>query len=140
MDTRINLLKAAGAIVAGFGVIVAGAGVPGLSHIALFLLDLLIWPLDGAQSLLAQEVRFIAAIGGGVMVGWGVMIWMIAPLMRGHATIIRSVVAWSIGTWFIVDSAGSVLAGVPANVLGNLAFVALFALALRPPAKTRSAA
>jgi hypothetical protein len=31
--------------------------------------------------------------------------------------------------WFVVDGAGSVLAGAPLNIVGNLAFLALIAWA-----------
>lgn len=97
------------------------------------MLDLMIWPLDGADAVTAQSTRFIAAVGGAVMTGWGVMIWMLTPMMRTEPQAIRRVIGVAIGTWFVIDCAGSFAAGVPLNLLGNMVFLAIFGAALRLP-------
>jgi hypothetical protein len=66
------------------------------------------------------------------MVGWGLMIWQLAgePLERAPDAV-RAIIRNSVLAWFVVDSAGSIAAGAPLNVLPNLAFVALFLLPMR---------
>ena len=40
----------------------------------------------------------------------------------------RSIIIASIVTWFVIDSAGSVLAGAPLNALFNVGFLLIFVL------------
>ena len=37
--------------------------------------------LDGAETLVASEARLLAAISGGVMVGWGVTLWLVVTFV-----------------------------------------------------------
>jgi hypothetical protein len=119
-------LSVASLIVAAFGLAVALAAHPALAPTIGVLVDLLIWPLDGAQSLASPEARLLAAVGGGVMLGWGVMLWLVANrLYARDPALARSMVLTSVGAWFVVDSLASVMAGVPLDVLGNVAFLAM---------------
>ncbi|MEM5473891.1 hypothetical protein WNZ14_19365 [Hoeflea sp. AS60] len=127
-------VKAASAVVIGFGLLLAAAAWPPLSGPVVLLADLLIWPLDGLQNLAAHETRVFIAISGGVMVGWGVTLWKTADyLMPEHLAAVRSITMTGLYSWFVVDSIGSVMAGVPLNVVGNISFVVLFLLAFRQP-------
>jgi hypothetical protein len=45
----------------------------------------------------------------------------------------RSLIIASIGTWFVIDSAGSVLAGAPLNALFNVSFLLIFVLPVWKP-------
>ena len=102
------------------------------------LLDLLAWPLDGEPARFAPETSAVNAVTGGVMVGWGTLMYLIArgPFARGDVTLatpmLRSVLAW-----FVVDSTGSLLAGVPGNVLLNVAFLVLLGLPLQRTRRDR---
>ena len=125
-------VKVAAAIVAGVGLVIAVAALPQLSGPVVFLADLLIWPLDGAQTLAAPETRVFMAIAGGVMFGWGVTLWKLAIyLMPKDAAAVRQITMTGLYCWFAVDSIGSVMAGVPLNAVANIGFVALFLLAFR---------
>lgn len=127
MATRVNILKAAAAITIGFGLLIAAAALPAAQGPTTFLLDLIYFPVDGAQTLTGDGIRVLSAVAGGVMVGWGVLLWMIsvdlypADPVRG-----RKLILASIGTWFVVDSTMSVLAGAPLNALFNVSFLVLF--------------
>lgn len=96
-----------------------------------FFLDLAILPLDGADRLDSAAVRLMTAISGGLLVGLGVMIWQVVcdvyarDAETGGRIILRGVLAW-----FVIDSAGSVLAGAAFNVVMNSGFLALFLLPL----------
>ena len=129
--TTIRWLKAGSALTVFLGALVAAAAVPALSGPVQFLADLIFFPLDGLQSVVAEETRLINAIGGGVMVGWGLMLWMLSTqLFPKEPAIAGNIIMTSIITWFVVDSAGSVLAGAPLNVLGNTSFLLIFCVPL----------
>ena len=93
----------------------------------MLLADLLIWPLDGAQTGAASETRLMLAIGGGVMAGWGWMIRQLAgaPMARDPAGM-RGLIRQSAVLWFVIASTGSVLAAAPLDAVANLGFLALF--------------
>jgi len=130
-ETTLRWLKFGSALTIFFGALVAAAAVPVLSGPVQFLADLIFFPLDGLQSVAAKETRLINAIGGGVMVGWGVMLWMISTqLYPKEPALAGKIIMTSIIVWFIVDSTGSVLAGAPLNALGNTSFLLIFCLPL----------
>ena len=130
-ETTIRWLKAGSALIVFFGALVAAAAVPALSGPVEYLADLIFFPLDGAQSVAAEETRLINAIGGGVMVGWGVMLWMLSTqLFPKEPVIAGRIIATSIVAWYVIDSTGSVLAGAPLNAVGNTSFLLIFLLPL----------
>ena len=127
MTTRVNILKAASAITIGFGLLIAAAAIPAAQAPTAFLLDLIYFPIDGAQTLGGDGTRVLSAVSGGVMVGWGVLLWMIsADLYPADPARGRKMILASIGTWFVVDSVMSVAAGAPLNALFNVSFLVLF--------------
>lgn len=127
-------LKAASAVVIGFGLLIAAGAWPPLAGPVVFLADLLIWPMDGLQRLELPETRVFMAISGGVMVGWGVTLWKLADhLLAEHLAAVRSITMTGLYSWFAVDSIGSIAAGVPLNALANVSFVVLFVLVFRQP-------
>lgn len=133
-------VKAASMVVIGVGLALALAAWPPLSAPVALLADLVIWPLDGAEKLAAPETRLFAAISGGVMVGWGVTLWKVAAhVLPADLPLARSIAMTGLYSWFAVDSLGSIAAGAPLNVIGNVGFVALFLYAFAPP-RQRSAA
>ena len=127
-------LKAASAVVIGFGLLLAAGAWPPLAGPVALLADLLIWPMDGLQRLELPETRVFMAISGGVMVGWGVTLWKLADhLLAEHLAAVRSITMTGLYSWFAVDSIGSIAAGVPLNALANVSFVVLFVLVFRQP-------
>ncbi len=130
-ENTVYWLKFASFLVIGFGLIVSLAAHPASAGLPLILTDLIFWPMDGEQSLSRPETRLLCAILGGVMVGWGVLFWLIsAKLYPREPELARSMIYWSIGIWFITDSIGSIVAGVPINALLNIGFLVAFVLPL----------
>jgi hypothetical protein len=132
MTSEQKGLRLAAAVTVATGLVLALAATPALNLPTRLLTDLVIWPLDQAQSLASAETRLALAIGGGVMVGWGWMIWHLAgePMDRAPDAV-RAIIRNSVLAWFLVDSAGSILAGAALNVVGNLVFLALFLVPMR---------
>lgn len=132
MTSEQKGLRFAAGVTVVTGLALALASVPALALPVRLLADLLVWPFDGAETLAASETRLAFAIGGGVLLGWGLMIWQLAgePLARAPEAV-RGIIRTSVVGWFLVDSAGSIAAGAALNVLPNLVFLALFLLPLR---------
>lgn len=114
-------LVIAGAILIVVGMTAAAAAHPSLGGPIALLADPVFWPIDGLPGVSSDPVaRLYAAVAGGLMVGWGMMF---VGLGRGWS-VGRAIATGAIG-WFTVDSAGSVVAGAPLNVVGNVGFLAL---------------
>ncbi|MFQ6547908.1 hypothetical protein AADZ90_008110 [Aestuariibius sp. 2305UL40-4] len=125
------------AIMIGFGSLMALAALPALNLPIRLLADLILWPMDGAETLAAPESRLLLAISGGVLAGWGVLVLGLAgePARQAPDTT-RRIALTAYVAWFAIDSTASVAAGAPLNVVGNLAFLALMAGPILKPTAT----
>lgn len=90
-------------------------------ELARWTLDLLAWPIDGQQQYSEGAMRFLTALTGGFLLGWGVMIlclrqWVydVAPEQTRRA-VVAGLVAW-----FFLDSTGSIAAGIASNAFFNV--------------------
>ena len=141
-DAAITWLKIASAITVGFGFLIAMGASPATDAPAAFLLDLIYFPVDRVPEIGGAGARLVSAICGGVMVGWGFLLWLVATrLAPKDPELAKGFVLISLTTWFVVDSAGSVAAGAPLNVAGNLIFLVMFiAPAMRIGSKSHAPA
>lgn len=133
-------LKIAAIVVGSFGPIFFFGTMGATSEPARWTLDLLIWPIDGAQTLAAKETRFILALSGGFLLGWGVTVWCLSAWVYDAAPegVRKSVVVGFLG-WFILDGAGSIAAGVAINVVPNILILLIGVGPLwRPAAEDRT--
>jgi hypothetical protein len=84
--------------------------------------DLLTWPLDQSPATFSDGERQLSAVLGGVLCGWA---WLMFKL--SHKEIfnqnIRKIMVHSTWIWFILDSGGSIIAGLPLNALSNVSFL-----------------
>ena len=132
-DVTTTWLRVAAGAVLVFGLIIAASASPGAAGITQFLLDLIFWPVDGTPTLNTPEARLLCAISGGVMAGWGLMLWLVASrLYAREPELARSLILYSVATWFVIDSTGSIIAGAPLNAVFNIGFMLLFWFPLRP--------
>jgi hypothetical protein len=130
-SSTVAWLKTSSLIYIGFGIMTALSALPAAAGLTLFLTDLVFWPLDGAQSLRAPETRLFCGITGGVVTGWGVLLWLISTrLYPREPELARTIILSSVLSWFVVDGIGSTLAGAPGNVALNVVFLLLFAVPL----------
>ena len=108
-------------VVGSFGPVFALATRQHNSGMAKWTLDLLNGPGGPAESFASGTTRFLSALTGGFLLGWGVTILLLRAWVYDLAPepVRRSVVVGLIA-WFILDSSGSIASGRPWNVLYNV--------------------
>ena len=114
-------LKVTAVVVGSFGpVFFLGAMTPTLEP-ARLTLDILSWPLDGATTFASPDTRFLSAVTGGFLLGWGVMIWCLSSWVYDAAPEgVRRTVLTGLLAWFLLDSVGSIASGNASNALFNV--------------------
>lgn len=120
-------LKVAAVFIGGFGPVFTLGAMEHTLEPARLSLDLLSWPVDGATTYESPDTRFLSALTGGFLFGWGVMIWMLSSrLYDAEPEGVRRAALASFLGWFCLDSAGSIASGNASNALFNV--LVLFAL------------
>jgi hypothetical protein len=115
-------LKVAAIVVGSFGPVFFLGTMPETAEPARLTLDILSWPLDGATTYASPDTRFLSALTGGFLLGWGVTLWCLSTWVYDLAPEpVRKAVLTGICAWFVLDSAGSIASGNPSNVLFNVA-------------------
>jgi hypothetical protein len=107
--------------IAAFGpVFFLGSMLP-TSAPAAWTLDFLSWPVDGAQRYDAPTTRFLSALTGGFLMGWGTTVWCLQKWVYDIAPeAVRKSVLAGVLCWFVFDSAGSIASGNPSNAIFNV--------------------
>ncbi len=99
-------------------------------------LDILSWPLDGATTYADGDTRFLSALTGGFLLGWGVMIWCLRLWVHDAAPEgVRRCVLAGLLAWFCLDSAGSIASGNASNALFNVVVLLLAVGPMWTPAR-----
>ena len=129
-------LKITGLVIGSFGpVFVLGTMTPTLAP-ARLTLDLLGWRLNSPSIYDTPDTRFLSALTGGFLMGWGVMIWCLSTWVYDQAPEgVRRAVVTGIIAWFCLDSAGSVASGNPSNAFFNVLVLLLAVGPLWRPAR-----
>ena len=132
-------LKITAIVVAAFGPIFFFGTMPETLEPARWTLDFLTWPLDGATTYASADTRFLSALAGGFLLGWGVTIWCLSVWVYDAAPegVRKSVLTGALA-WFILDSAGSAASGNLTNVLFNTVFLMIAIGPLWRPAVSQS--
>jgi hypothetical protein len=131
LQSTVTQLKFASAVVIGFGLLTALAAWPALNLPTLWLIDLMFLPFDGQQNISGPEPRILSAILGGVLVGFGVLQWLlVTKLFAREPALTRHMILISMWSWFAVDCTASIVAGAPFNAAMNVPFLLLFVVPL----------
>ena len=129
-------LKITAIVVGSFGPIFFLGTMENFSEPARLTLDLLSWPIDGGTTYSHPDTRFLSALTGGFLSGWGVLIWFLSKNVYEKAPEeTRKAVLFGIIAWFILDSSGSILSGNPSNAVFNVLVLLLAVGPLWLPAK-----
>jgi hypothetical protein len=114
-------LKVAAVIIGGFGPVFFLGTMEQTLEPARWSLDLLSWPLDGATTYEHGDTRFLSALTGGFLFGWGVMIWCLSVWVHDTAPEgVRKSFLVGVFAWFVLDSAGSITSGNLSNAGFNV--------------------
>jgi hypothetical protein len=114
-------LKFTAIVIGSFGPIFFLGTMLATSEPARWSLDLLSFPLDGLQNYEAPTTRFLSALTGGFLFGWGVTIWYLQNWVYDLAPEgVRKSVLVGILSWFFLDSAGSIASGNASNAFFNI--------------------
>jgi hypothetical protein len=121
-------LKITAVIVGSFAPVFFLGTMLATSEPARWTLDFLSWSLDGTQTYASPETRFLSALTGGFLLGWGAMIWCLSVWVYDSAPeAVRKSVLTGLLAWFFLDSAGSIASGTSSNAIFNI-FVLLLAV------------
>ena len=129
-------LKITAIVVGSFGPVFFLGTMEPATEPARFTLDLLSWPLDGATTYASPDTRFLSALTGGFLLGWGVMIWCLSLWVYDHAPeAVRRTVLIGLLSWFVLDSIGSITSGNASNAGFNVLVLLLAVGPLWRPAR-----
>lgn len=108
-------------VVGSFGPIFFLGAMTSTLEPARLTLDILSWPIDGLTTYQSPDTRFLSALTGGFLLGWGVTIAGLSYWVYDLAPeAVRKSVLLGLVSWFLLDSAGSIASGNPSNVLFNI--------------------
>ena len=129
-------LKVTAIVVGSFGPVFFLGTMAATSEPARLTMDILSWPVDGAQTYASPDTRFLSALTGGFLLGWGVMIWCLSAWVYDKAPeAVRRTVLAGVLSWFVLDSAGSIASGNASNALFNVLVLLIAVGPLWRPAK-----
>jgi hypothetical protein len=116
-----NWLIVTAIVIGSFAPVFALATRVSTSGPARWTLDLLNGPGGTRQSYEPATARFLTALTGGFLLGWGVMVLALRQWVYDAAPegVRKSVVA-GLCAWFLLDSTGSFASGNPWNVFYNV--------------------
>ncbi len=114
-------LKVTAFVVGSFGPIFFFGTMESTLEPARLTLDLLSWPIDGLTTYASPDTRFLSALTGGFLLGWGVTIWLLSAWVYDKAPEeVRKTVLFGVLSWFFLDSAGSIASGNTSNAFINI--------------------
>ncbi len=114
-------LKITAIVIGSFGPIFFLGSMLSTSEPARFTLDMLSFPLDGIQNYKEPTTRFLSALTGGFLLGWGVMVWCLSSWVYDKAPEqVRKSVLIGLLSWFALDSLGSIASGNTSNAFINI--------------------
>lgn len=114
-------LKISAVLVASFGPIFFLGTFASTTEPIRLAADFLAWPIDGKQTYDHPDTRFVGALTGGFLTGWGVLIWLLSGDVYDAAPeAVRRAVVGGFLAWFVLDSAGSITSGNPSNAFFNI--------------------
>jgi hypothetical protein len=129
-------LKITAIVIGSFGPVFFLGTMISTSEPARWTLDFLSLPLDGVQSYNEPTTRFLSALTGGFLFGWGVMVWFLSTWVYDRAPEqVRKTVMVGLLSWFVLDSSGSIASGNTSNAIINIFILFTAAGPLWRPAK-----
>ncbi len=103
-----------------FAVVWGLAPYSAISEPSRLLLDLLNLPFGDAPQTLTKSEMWLSSIGAGLTAAICIMLLgiVVPAVENGDKPIIKTTI-WAFVVWYLVDSIGSIAAGVPSNAFFN---------------------
>ena len=121
-------LKITAFVIGSFGPVFFLGTMLSSSEPARWTLDFLSLPIDGIQNFEAPTTRFLSALTGGFLFGWGICIWFLQKWVYDKAPEeVRKAVLAGLLAWFFLDSAGSIASENTSNAFINIAVLLIAA-------------
>ena len=131
LDLRFKLMRIIAVIFALYTVVWGLAPYTSINLPARFLLDVLDWPMDNTAMALDQNTKWLSAIGASLLGAVSVFLWgIVAPALKRGDTQVAKTTLQAFIVWYVIDSAGSIAAGVASNVVFNTAYLVLVLIPL----------
>lgn len=113
-------LKITAIVIGSFGPVFFLGTMVATMEPARLTLDILSWPLDGMTTYDSPDTRFLSALAGGFLLGWGVTVWLLSTWVYDHAPeAVRKSVLIGVLCWYFLDTAGSIASGNASNAFFN---------------------
>jgi len=100
------------------------AVLPSLSQPVQLLLDVSDWPINGGYAELSREVRFLSAIGSGLLAALALFLLLVVlpEVRKGNFAVLRGTLI-AVLAWYIVDTAGCIILGIYSNAILNTVYL-----------------
>jgi biotin transporter BioY len=129
-------LKITAIVIGSFGPVFFLGTMVSTMEPARWTLDLLSWPLNNSVSYHSGDTRFLSALTGGFLFGWGIMVWCLSAWVYDNAPeATRKSVLVGLLCWFVLDSSGSIASGNTPNAIINIIVLIIAVGPLWKPAK-----
>jgi len=124
LDTRAKFMMVVAVIFFIYSILWALAPYPSLNLPARFILDLADWPLDNLDAPLDRNTQWLSAIGAGVLAAISIFLGgIVVPAIKKADTSVTRTTILAMVVWYVIDSTGSVAAGVFSNVFFNTIYL-----------------
>ena len=133
--TRTNILKYASLGLIGFGLLNFLSLFTGIQPVMGWFLDLaFLSPLGSDHQLSSEAARLWIAISGGLLAGWGATLLLLSTQVYAKDPDLgKRIILTGVVVWFVIDSAGSIVAGAPFNAVLNFGFLLMYEVPLLWP-------
>jgi len=140
LNTRANFLMAVSIIFAIYSLLWGLAPFADFNFPARFILDLADWPVGNLSAPLDKNTMWLSAIGAGLLGAVSIFLGgiVVPALKAGNRSIIHTTILAMI-FWYVIDSAGSIAAGVSSNVFFNTIYLVLVLIPLVCISKDKAA-
>jgi len=131
LNIRSKLMMAVAIIFAVYSLFWSLAPYTSINLPARFILDLADWPVDNLSTPLDRNTMWLSSISAGLLGAISIFLGgIVAPALKdGNKPVIKTTI-YAMVFWFIIDSAGSIAAGVSANVFFNSIYLILVLIPL----------
>jgi len=131
LNTRANFLLVVSIVFAIYSLLWGLAPFPEFNIPARLILDLADWPINNLNSPLDKNTMWLSAIGAGLLGAVSIFLGgIVVPAIKERNTRIINTTILAMLVWYIIDSVGSIAAGVSSNVFFNSIYLALVLIPL----------